>query len=152
MNTKTLIIILLVGIGAYLIGFTQGNQQIITKQASSLLTVTPKATPTPTKDSFVQSVDNLLSSVPPTLTISPTLQHSVSSSYRQTFMRICGSDKTYCTCLYNVMSQNYSDVDIQNEIYTKGKNVLSSGYGSNGQESPMVLNALSECNNRFNSK
>jgi len=108
----------------------------------------------PTTKPSEDAMDIYLTQYPQTLTITitPILHQPETSTYRQTFMNICRSGTIYCTCLYNVMSQNYSDVEIQDEIDTKGRNVLYSGYGSNGQVSPMVINALAECNSRFDSK
>jgi len=98
------------------------------------------------------SQKQLLLRITPFQEIPAKITPTIAQSYRQTFMSTCGTDIGYCTCMYNFIHQYYSDIEIQNEISTKGKNVFNSGYGSDGQESGMFSNALSECNNRFNSK
>lgn len=103
-------------------------------------------------DAMNWSQQQLLLKITPFQEAPTTVVPTNTQSYRQAFMNICGIDESYCTCMYNFIHLYYSDKEIQNEINTKGKNVFNSGYGSNGQESGMFINALSECNNRFNSK
>lgn len=63
---------------------------------------------------------------------------SHTQEYQNSFINSCGYGQIYCTCLYNQLSQHYSDQTISSLDYRRG-------YISD----PQLINAFQTCNNRF---
>lgn len=63
---------------------------------------------------------------------------SHTQEYQNSFIGSCGYGQIYCTCLYNQLSQHYSDQTISSLDYRRG-------YISD----PQLINAFQVCNNRF---